>query len=143
MAETNLIFELPTERFDLSKLIDLASDTSRLNKVESRGRRCHWCARPVRLRVQNRTANRKNVLYKACGSRDSTRCPSCSRLYQGDARQIMRSGLRGGKGIPETIGDHPAVFATFTAPSFGSVHRVTAVGHAIGTAISDALMDGR
>jgi hypothetical protein len=30
--------------------------------------------------------------------------------------------LVGGKGIPEHVSGHPAVFATFTAPSFGPVH---------------------
>jgi hypothetical protein len=31
-------------------------------------------------------------------------------------------GLRGGKGVPETVRGHPCVFTTFTAPSFGPVH---------------------
>ena len=35
----------------------------------------------------------------------------------------MRAGLRGGKGIPESVGKHPAIFVTLTAPSFGAVHR--------------------
>jgi hypothetical protein len=34
----------------------------------------------------------------------------------------VASGLRGGKGIPETIAQHPFCFATLTAPSFGLVH---------------------
>ena len=38
------------------------------------------------------------------------------------SRQIIRSGLTGGKGIPDTIATHPCVFATFTAPGFGPVH---------------------
>ena len=43
-------------------------------------------------------------------------------VYKRDARQLVRAGLAGGKGIPETITAHPCVFATLTAPSFGPVH---------------------
>jgi hypothetical protein len=34
----------------------------------------------------------------------------------------VAAGLRGGKGIPDSVESHPKVFATFTAPSFGAVH---------------------
>jgi len=30
--------------------------------------------------------------------------------------------MSGGKGVPESVSQHPMVFATFTAPSFGAVH---------------------
>jgi hypothetical protein len=43
-------------------------------------------------------------------------------VYKRDARQLVRAGLTGGKGIPETVAAHPCVFATLTAPSFGPVH---------------------
>jgi hypothetical protein len=43
-------------------------------------------------------------------------------VYKNDARQIIRSGLTGGKGMPDTVATHPAVFATLTAPGFGPVH---------------------
>ena len=43
-------------------------------------------------------------------------------MYKRDARQLVRAGLAGGKGIPGTIAAHPCVFATLTAPSFGPVH---------------------
>jgi hypothetical protein len=43
-------------------------------------------------------------------------------VYKRDARQLVRAGLSGGKGIPETVAAHPCVFATLTAPSFGPVH---------------------
>jgi hypothetical protein len=58
----------------------------------------------------------------ACGNRREAACPSCSQVYKRDARQLVRAGLAGGKGIPETITAHPCVFATLTAPSFGPVH---------------------
>jgi hypothetical protein len=58
----------------------------------------------------------------ACGNRREAVCPSCSQVYKRDARQLVRAGLAGGKGIPDTIAAHPCVFATLTAPSFGPVH---------------------
>jgi len=62
------------------------------------------------------------VLHVACGNRRETVCPACSQVYKRDARQLVRAGLAGGKGIPEIITAHPCVFATLTAPSFGPVH---------------------
>ncbi len=62
------------------------------------------------------------VLHVACGNRRESACPACSATYKRDARQLVRSGLTGGKGIPETVAEHQCVFATFTAPSFGPVH---------------------
>jgi hypothetical protein len=62
------------------------------------------------------------LIYKACGNRRTTVCPSCAETYRRDAYHVIRSGLVGGKGIPERVAAHPAVFATFTAPSFGPVH---------------------
>ena len=62
------------------------------------------------------------MLHVACGNRRESRCPACSAIYKRDARQLVRAGLTGGKGVPETVAAHPCVFATFTAPSFGPVH---------------------
>jgi hypothetical protein len=58
----------------------------------------------------------------SCGNRREAVCPSCSAVYKRDARQLVKAGLAGGKGIPGTITGHPCVFATLTAPSFGPVH---------------------
>jgi hypothetical protein len=95
------------------------------------------CTRPIRLagtmatvdtatgRVlsERHTADLPDgVIYKPCGNRRESVCPSCSKLYQRDAYQIVRAGLVGGKGVPEQVATHPAVFPTFTAPSFGEVH---------------------
>jgi hypothetical protein len=63
------------------------------------------------------------VLLKACGTRRETLCPPCASLYRGDAFALVAAGLRGGKEVPESISDHPAVLLTLTAPSFGAVHR--------------------
>ncbi|MET8350914.1 replication initiator [Micromonospora sp. NPDC005206] len=95
------------------------------------------CTRPIRLAGQlltiepatGRLLNARHTdhmpdaaIYKACGNRRATVCPTCATVYQRDAYQLLRAGLVGGKGVPETVSRHPAVFATFTAPSFGPVH---------------------
>nr|WP_308129382.1 replication initiator [Actinoplanes polyasparticus] len=69
------------------------------------------------------------AIYKACGTRLASGCPSCARTYQRDAYQILRSFLVGGKGILTSVAKHPAVFPTFTAPSFGTVHTRVARKH--------------
>jgi hypothetical protein len=69
------------------------------------------------------------AIYKACGNRRATVCPSCAQTYQRDAYQLLRAGLVGGKGIPATVATHPAVFVTLTAPSFGTVHNRTVRKH--------------
>ncbi|MET7547087.1 replication initiator protein RepSA [Streptomyces sp. NPDC005500] len=60
----------------------------------------------------------------ACGNRRASRCPSCAYTYAGDIYHLIRAGLAGdeSKDIPTAVRDHPRVFATLTAPSFGSVH---------------------
>ena len=42
------------------------------------------------------------VLLTACGNRREAVCPPCSQVYKRDARQLVRAGLTGGKGVPET-----------------------------------------
>jgi len=109
-----------------------------LEEFTTQVRAVRGCRRPVRLsgRVMGigdgglpeiRFDSRHlpdGVLLKACGSRRETLCPPCASLYRGDAFALVASGLRGGKGIPESIGEHPAVLLTLTAPSFGAVHRM-------------------
>ncbi|MFU8876464.1 replication initiator, partial [Micromonospora sp. SL4-19] len=73
-----------------------------------------------------------SVIYTACGNRRATVCPSCAQTYQRDAFQLLRAGLVGGKGVPESVAEHPAVFATFTAPSFGPVHTRVVRKHTCG-----------
>ena len=101
-------------------------------------RRTGMCVRPIRLRGQiaaidlttgelrpvydTTTDEPGGMLHIPCGNRRKTICPPCSTVYKRDARQLVRAGLTGGKGVPETITGHPCVFATFTAPSFGPVH---------------------
>ncbi|MFD6692092.1 replication initiator [Micromonospora aurantiaca (nom. illeg.)] len=95
------------------------------------------CTRPIRLSGQILTVDASTgrvldarhtdampdaAIYTACGNRRATVCPACAQTYQRDAFQLLRAGLVGGKGVPESVAQHPAVFATFTAPSFGTVH---------------------
>jgi hypothetical protein len=70
-----------------------------------------------------RTADEPNrQLLIACRNRRASRCPSCAETYRADTYHLIRAGLAGGKNVPETVAQHPRVFATFTAPSFGPVH---------------------
>jgi hypothetical protein len=70
------------------------------------------------------------AIYKPCGNRRASVCPGCAETYRRDAFHLIRSGLVGGKGITTEVSAHPAVFATFTAPSFGTVHTRTVRRHA-------------
>ncbi len=67
------------------------------------------------------------AIYLPCGDRRASVCPPCAETYRADTYQLIRAGLAGGKGVPESVAIHPCVFATFTAPSFGPVH--TRVDH--------------
>ncbi|WP_329278355.1 replication initiator protein RepSA [Streptomyces sp. NBC_00691] len=60
----------------------------------------------------------------ACGNRRASRCPACAWTYAGDTYHLIRAGLAGDdrRDIPGTVRDHPRVFLTLTAPSFGPVH---------------------
>jgi len=103
---------------------------------EAQLRSSGYCSRPVRLQgrvdvcdgygrrqqVWTTDTEPDGVLRKACGNRREAVCGPCAERYQADARQLIAAGLRGGKGIPESVIGHPAVFATLTAPSFGLVH---------------------
>ncbi|MFG3418125.1 replication initiator [Micromonospora sp. NPDC048063] len=105
------------------------------------------CTRPIRLAGQLLTVEQGTgrvldqrhtdgmpdaAIYTACGNRRATVCPSCAQTYQRDAFQLLRAGLVGGKGVPKTVASHPAVFATFTAPSFGPVHARVVRKHTCG-----------
>jgi hypothetical protein len=80
-------------------------------------------AQTYRVVSERRTADLPDgVIYKPCGNRRASVCPACSQVYQRDAYQIVRAGLVGGKGVPDQVAYHPAVFPTLTAPSFGTVH---------------------
>jgi hypothetical protein len=102
-------------------------------------RRTGGCSDPIRLTGATKTIDptTKTVLHAyttehepggmlrvACGNRRASRCPACAWTYAGDTYHLIRAGLTGDpdKGTPHTVRDHPRVFATLTAPSFGPVH---------------------
>ncbi len=116
-----------------------ADDTMTVSWADFRAweRQLTTCTHPIRLRgridaidlatgetapVYDTATEHGGVLNVACGNRRETACPACSAVYKRDARQLVRAGLAGGKGIPDTITGHPCVFATLTAPSFGPLH---------------------
>jgi hypothetical protein len=73
------------------------------------------------------------VIYTACGNRRAEVCPACAEVYRADTFHLVRAGLQGGKGVPATVTEHPALFLTATAPSFGPVHsRRVKGGHGSG-----------
>ena len=105
-----------------------------------------YCVHPVRLRGRVEHADPLTgevrtvyatdrepdaTLLKACGNRRVSVCPSCSATYQADSFQLLAAGLRGGKGVPDSVAGHPRLFVTFTAPSFGQVHSRKAQGRLV------------
>jgi hypothetical protein len=96
------------------------------------------CVNPIRLVGSSETVDTRTgevvggfcsgdaplgVLYVPCGNRRANVCPPCSRTYARDTFELLRAGVSGGKTIPTTVADNPLLFVTFTAPSFGHVHR--------------------
>jgi hypothetical protein len=121
----------------LAQVLARAADPKQWERLERQMRSTGYCRRPVRLRgqvdaVDAATGERRTVystqpepdssLLKCCGNRREAVCPSCAETYRGDAYQLVAAGLRGGKGVPESVTDHPTIFVTLTAPSFGAVH---------------------
>ncbi|MER6013714.1 replication initiator protein RepSA [Streptomyces bluensis] len=133
-------------------------------------KRTGGCADPIRLMGATKLIDRATgtvlhaystdtepggMLRVACGNRRASRCPACAWTYAGDTYHLIRAGLTGdpAKGTPETVREHPRVFATLTAPSFGSVHNrpgnrpcACGVRHAeddpaLGTALDPATYD--
>ncbi|MFI0088651.1 replication initiator [Streptomyces bobili] len=109
------------------------------DRLQDQLRRTGGCAAPIHLygSTVTRDAATGHVLHQystdtepggmlriACGNRRASRCPACAWTYAGDTYHLIRAGLVGDptKGTPHTIRDHPRVFATLTAPSFGPVH---------------------
>ncbi len=103
-------------------------------------RRTRGCTSPIRLEGESIAVSARSgaVLARrstraqapgfvlvACGNRRESRCPPCSERYRRDAYFLVAAGLAGNeeKGVPTDVASHPLVFATFTAPSFGAVHR--------------------
>ena len=132
-AETSMAALCPTEQEIARRLLSPGFDRW-AEQAASTGH----CARPVRLRGHATTLDRRTgevlsrydssaepdgVLYKRCGNRRASVCPSCSHEYKGDMWHLLAAGAAGGmKGVPASVAAHPLVFVTLTAPSFGAVH---------------------
>ncbi|MEV0643560.1 replication initiator, partial [Streptomyces sp. NPDC050619] len=122
----------------LGDLLRLAGSPG-FDRIQEQLRRTGGCTDPIRLMGSTVTrdaatgqvlhsystdAEPGGVLRVACGNRRASRCPSCAWTYAGDTYHLIRAGLAGDdrRHIPSTVRDHPRVFATLTAPSFGPVH---------------------
>jgi hypothetical protein len=119
----------------IDELVESCKERSRPGELEAIARRVErtgGCKRPIRLKATSHNGGYSSsgepdgVLLIACRTRRESRCPPCAATYRGDARHLVLSGLEGGKGVPESVRHHPAVFLTLTAPSFGPVHRAIA-----------------
>jgi hypothetical protein len=127
----------PTVTPALEELLTRAADPARYRRWAEQVRQAGCCEQPVRLvgrveeadlatgevrRTYTSKAEPDGVTFKACGNRRASRCRPCSEVYRRDAWQLVAAGLRGGKGVPAGVAEHPRLFVTFTAPSFGPVH---------------------
>ncbi|MGW7606136.1 replication initiator protein RepSA [Streptomyces sp. NPDC054766] len=158
-----------TDPLTLADLLRVANSPD-FDRWQEQVRRTGGCSHPIRLQGQTVTRDRVtgDVLYSyntenepggmlrvACGNRRASRCPSCAWTYAGDVYHLIRAGITGDSrmGISGEIRQHPGVFATLTAPSFGPVHNRPASGRcrcgsshaeddpALGTALDPARYD--
>ncbi|MEU6292199.1 replication initiator protein RepSA [Streptomyces sp. NPDC046988] len=130
--------DTPLDPTTLGDLLRVAS-ASDYARWEDQIRRTGGCANPIHLtgwtihkdKSTGETLHHYSTadepggrLRLACGNRRASRCPSCAWTYAGDTYHLIRAGLAGDdrRDIPGTVRDHPRVFATLTAPSFGPVH---------------------
>ncbi len=130
--------EAPFDRITLGDLLRVASAPD-FHRWEDQVRRTGGCSDPIHLTgwtfTKHRTTGETLHHYStetepggrlrlACGNRRASRCPSCAWTYAGDTYHLIRAGLAGDdrRDVPATVRDHPRVFATLTAPSFGPVH---------------------
>ncbi|MGW3622742.1 replication initiator protein RepSA [Streptomyces sp. NPDC000880] len=133
-----------TDPLTLADLLRVAS-TPGFDRWQEQIRRTGGCSDPIHLQGWTITKDRQTAetlyaystesepggrLRVACGNRRASRCPSCAWTYAGDTYHLIRAGITGDerKDVPSTVRDHPRVFATLTAPSFGPVHNRPASG---------------
>jgi len=118
-------------------MADFVARGELLGAMQAQVRRVGGCEQPIRMRGRvdlldtvtgevreawSSQGQPDGTVLVACGNRRASRCGPCSRLYQGDSYQLIVSGLSGGKGVPDSVTAHPALFVTLTAPAFGAVH---------------------
>jgi hypothetical protein len=134
MASTGA-HDISAEDWQMIRSIGRRISLEQFEAFQEQGQQCGWCRHPIRIRgtvvdhsgdtplLRFSTASLPDgVTLKGCGSTRETCCPACAAVYRADARHLVRAGLVGGKGVPESIIEHPVVFLTLTAPSFGAVH---------------------
>ncbi|MFI6325502.1 replication initiator [Nonomuraea sp. NPDC050556] len=91
--------------------------------IHLRGKVEHWDPATGNLLHRYTTRTEPDgVLRLPCKTRRASRCPACAEIYRADTYHLIRAGLIGGKGVPDTVTTHPTLFVTLTAPSFGAVH---------------------
>ncbi|WP_418957566.1 replication initiator protein RepSA [Streptomyces tritici] len=122
----------------LSDMLRVAGSTG-FDRWREQIHRTGGCSAPIHLQgwtlTQDKTSGETLHRYStdaepggrlrvACGNRRASRCPACAWTYAGDTYHLIRAGLAGDdrRDIPATVRDHPRVFLTLTAPSFGPVH---------------------
>ncbi|MBQ0984916.1 replication initiation protein [Streptomyces sp. F63] len=132
---------MPDAQLDPTTLGDLlrVASASDFHRWQDQIRRTGGCSDPIHLRgwtltkdkVTGETLHHYSTEHEpggrlrvACGNRRASRCPSCAWTYAGDTYHLIRAGLAGDdrRDIPATVREHPRVFLTLTAPSFGPVH---------------------
>ncbi|MFF0480182.1 replication initiator protein RepSA [Streptomyces sp. NPDC004435] len=130
-----------SEGFDTATLGDMlrVAGSPGFDRWQEQIHRTGGCSHPIHLtgwtltrdKASGETLHRYSTdtepgarLRIACGNRRVSRCPACAWTYAGDTYHLIRAGLAGDdrRDIPGTVRDHPRVFLTLTAPSFGPVH---------------------
>jgi hypothetical protein len=129
--------DTPTESFTLPYLGSLPTSVDAtdvvvqmVRRAASSGFESWWqraenvgfCANPIHLSSTD-AFGRQHQVWTRCNNRRAVACPSCSDLYARDTWQLIHAGLHGGHhDMPATVAEHPQVFVTLTAPSYGAVH---------------------
>src|SRR3954453_14569239 len=125
------VLALADEQFGVGPVLgqglERAADPQQWARFERQLCAVGYCRRPVRLSGRTDAIDRDTgelrtvfsserepdgTLLTCCGNRREAVCPSCAEVYRGDAFQLVAAGMRGGKGVPETVAEHPLVFLT-------------------------------
>ncbi len=110
----------------LAHVLDRADFDTWSDKVQA----ARGCVKPVRMAGSSTVVDGSGAVvstlsgnvFVPCKNRRAAVCESCSAHYAHDTFHLIRAGMSGGKGVPETVTGHMRVLATLTAPSFGKVH---------------------
>lgn len=135
-------------------MVARVSDSQAWARWSRQVERTGHCSHPVRVRggaaavdcgtgevlaEYDSTNEPDGALLLPCKDRRAAVCASCAETYRRDTWHVIAAGLRGralagerpgvrggvAVAVPESVSSHPVVLATFTAPSFGAVHRAS------------------